>query len=340
MSDASAPMSQVDVEKGMGAFLATQYDLGAGTATEAVEVADEEANDVTEDAADGNAGQAETDDDAEETENEAEATAEPEFLLDLKVNGKERQITDRAEAIRLAQLGLASTERFEEASRIERQATEIAQEATKARDQYAAYLPEIEAFLANPIGEPPKRDAFPDDLSYYKAKDAYAEALGRVQAVQAERQRLATEQQAESQKKLVRWVEEQDRALLAELPEWHDNAVRESEAREMLEAAKRYGITDAALQNPLLVRDKAFVLMLRDAMRYRKAADAGAAEVKKAPARDAKPGSGPQPQPRDRQRKEIEKRAQSGKTADVAVAMGHLMARQFELDKAQTRKGR
>jgi hypothetical protein len=337
--DGSAPMSQVDVEKGLGAFLATRYNLGAGAATEVAEP--EEVNDVTEEAAVAD-GQAETENVAEETETEAEAPAEPEFLLDLKVNGKERQITDRAEAIRLAQLGLASTERFEEASRLVSQAEEREREATRHRDQYAAYLPEIEAFLANPIGEPPKREGFPDDLSYYKAKDAYADALGKVQAVRAERERLAKEQQAEGQRKLERWVQDQDRALLAELPEWHDTSVRESEAREMLEAAKRYGISDAALQNPLLVRDKAFVLMLRDAMRYRKAADAGAAEVREAPTTGAKPGSGPQVQPRDRQRREIEKRAQSGKTADVAVAMGHLMARKLELDKQaqNARKGR
>lgn len=329
MSDASAQtMSTVEIEQGLGAWFATQH-MGADPASEVAEA--EEVTDEPVEAAAENAGQAETEDVTEETETEAEATDEPEFLLDLKVNGKERRITDRAEAIRLAQLGLASTERFEEASRLERQANEIAAEATRLRDQYAAYLPEIEAFLANPIGEPPKREGFPDELSYYKAKDAYAEQLARVQAVQAERQRIAKEQHEERQKALAKWVEEQDRAILAELPEWHDTSVRESEAREMLEAAKRYGISDAALQNPLLVRDKAFVLMLRDAMRFRKAAEAGATEVKKIPARDAKPGSGPQPQPRDRRRKELMAQAKAGDARAQEALLGQLIERQSQL---------
>lgn len=335
------PMSPVQIEHGLGQLLATQHGLGASADPE--EVADTE--EVT-DAGDElglEAEDSEAVDDAEdEGDDEAAATDEPEFALDLKVNGEEHRITDRAEAIKLAQLGMHFTQRNEAVIQRERQADERIAEANRARDQYAAYLPEIEAYLANPLGERPKRDAYQDELSYLKADKQWAEAQENVQAARAERQRVEQEQAQERQQALQRWARDQDQALLAELPEWHDRQVRQQETQKMLAYAREMGISDAALQNPLLVCDKSFVMILRDAMRYRQVTEKGATAVEKVRTTEAAPGPAKRGDGAtvSRRRKEIESRASSGKIDDIAPGMGQVMGRILELQHSSNNRTR
>lgn len=323
-TEATAPLSPVQIEKGLGSLLATQY-LDASDGTERKD-----------EVADGNAEGTETTDELAATDGETS-----EFLLDLKVNGKEHRITDRAEAIKYAQLGMHFTQRNEAVIQRERQAEEREAEAVRYRDQYAGFLPEIEAYLANPLGPAPTRDKFPDDLSYYKAKDAHAEALKGVEGLRAERQRVDREQQEQRNKAMERWVREQEQAILTAIPEWNDTAVMRAEGQAMTEYALRQGISQQALQNPLLARDKAFILILRDAMRFQQVQSKGATEVKRVQATTAAPGTKPAAgETVNRRRKELETRAKSGKTADIAPAMGHLLARTLELQQKPKQKQR
>jgi hypothetical protein len=325
-------MSPVEIERGLGGLLATQF-YGASdpkevAPQEVAETTDELGNTMPEDSEVATEAEAESDD-------EAAATDAPDFALDLKVNGAEHRITDRAEAIKLAQLGMHFTQRNEEVLQLRRQVEEREAEATRIRDQYATYLPEIEAYLANPLGDAPKREAFADELSYYKAKDQYVAAQERVQAVKAERQRVMQEQQQQRDAAIARWVRDQDQAILTAIPEWNDPSVMRAETQAMTEYALRAGISQQALQNPLLVRDKAFVAILRDATLYQQLKAQGATEVKRAQSPVAAPGAAkPVGETVNRRRKELETRAKSGKTADVAPAMSQLMGRVLELQNA------
>ena len=327
-------MSPVEIERGLGGLLATQF-FGASDPTKE-EVAPQEVAEPTDELSDTTLEDSEVATEAEaEGDDEAAATDEPDFVLDLKVNGVEKRITDRAEAIKYAQLGMHFTQRNEEVLQLRRQVEEREAEATRLRDQYAASLPEIEAYLANPLGEAPKRDAFPDELSYYKAKDQYTAALERVQAVKAERQRVEQEQRQQRDAAIARWVKDQDQAVLTTIPEWNDPNVMRAETQAMTEYALQAGISQQALQNPLLVRDKAFVQILRDATLYQQIKAKGATEVKRVQSPVAAPGAAkPVGETVNRRRKELEARAKSGKVDDVAPAMSQLMSRVLEIQNA------
>lgn len=342
MPDTNSPaMSPVEIEQGFSQLLTTQFmDVGADEEQDQ-QVAVDEGTDTTDELGATDAEDSEVVDDAEQVDDDESATDEPEFVLDLKVNGEDIRITDRAEAVKLAQLGKHFTQRNEAVIQRERQAEALEIEAAKARDQYAAYLPEIEAYLANPLGEAPKREAFTDELSYYKAKDKYIADKERVDTLRAERDRVAREQQEQRDRQLERWVREQDQRVLAEIPEWHDQAVMRAETQAMTEYALRAGISQQALQNPLLVRDAAFVKILRDAMRFQQVQTKGATEVKKVQTRVAPPGPAKAPgEGVSRRRKELEARAKSGKVDDVAPAMGHLMGRILEIQQTTNNRKR
>lgn len=331
MPEQSAPMSPVEIEKGLSNLLATQF-LDASE--------DDAGTDEIEARADTTGEQAdiETADETPEGEEQAEATEVEEFALAIKVDGEELQITDRAEAVKLAQLGKHFTKK-NEALIQEKQAFESERKETRElRSRYAEALPQVEAFLRMPLGEAPKREAFPDELSYLKADKQFREAQQGVENVRAEWRRVQEEQAKEQAEALRAWVNDQDQQLLSAIPEWTDNAVKASEWRAMEAYAVSKGVNPQALQNPLLVRDKAFVLMLRDAMRYQQVQTKGVTEVKRVQATTAAPGPKPVGDTASRRRKEIEARTKSGKTADIAPAMAHLMARTLELQHTNDNK--
>jgi len=331
MPEQTAQPSPVQIEQGMGNLFATQFFAGADEPKAGPQETDE-----IEAPADTTGEQveieAEAGEEAPEGDETTEATDEPAFALDLKVDGEEVRITDRAEAVKLAQLGKHFTKK-NEALIQEKQAFETERKETRElRSRYAEALPQVEAFLKMPLGEPPKREAFPDELSYLKADKQHREALAGVENVRAEWQRVQQEQQAEQAEALKSWVAQQDELVLAAIPEWTDPTVRQSEGRAMAEYARKVGISEQALQNPLLVRDKAFVLLLRDAMRYQQVQAKGATEVKRVQTPVAAPGAKPAAgESVSRRRKEIESRAKSGKVDDIAVGMGHLVAKALEL---------
>jgi hypothetical protein len=107
-----------------------------------------------------------------------------------------------------------------------------------------------------------------------------------------------------------------------------------------MEYALGVGISQQALQNPLLVRDKAFVQILRDAMRYQQVTEKGATEVKRVQTQVAAPGPAKPGETVSRRRKELETRAASGKVDDVAPAMGHLAARILEIQRETNNRNR
>lgn len=333
----TAPMSPVAIEQGLTQLLTTQFGVSAGEKKQdkqkaVQQVATDEGTDTTDELGATDAEDLEVVADADAVEGDEPATDEPEFALDLKVNGEDIRITDRAEAVKLAQLGKHFTQRNEEVIRLRNEVEQREAEAIKLRDQYAAYLPEIEAYLANPLGERPKREGYQDELSYLKADKQWAEAQERVGALKAERQRVAQEQAQQRDAAIARWVREQDQLVLAAIPEWHDPAVMRQDTQAMAEYARKVGISDQALQNPLLVRDKAFVTLLRDATRFQQMQAKGATEVKKVQTQVAAPGAAkPAGETVSRRRKEIESKAKSGRVDDIAVGMTHVVGRLLDI---------
>lgn len=337
MDDDVRPMSQHDVAKGLGSLLATMRAGDQPARTEGAEpVAVPEEEPVAEASL---ADQAEEDAEVDEpeTDDEESATEEQEFALAIKYKGQDYQITDRAEATRLAQLGRHFEERQNEIVTREKAAEQAATEADQHRARYAASLSEVAQFFEQVVGEPPKESDFKDRAAYADAVLQHDQAKRAVETYRAELQRVQAEQAQTMQRQLQAWAKAQEDETLAAIPEWHDSAVRETEVREMVEYATKLG---APVQLPPdLTGSKWFRLVLRDAMRYRKAAEVGSAEVKRKATKDAAPGSGGEVRldGRNRQRKALEDRARGGKVDDVAPLATQLLQRHKQLIRQTTR---
>lgn len=329
MADAEGPMSTMDVAKGLGSVMATLR--GGAPADEPEETPDEV------EALDNEQADTEPDDEAaDELEDESdESTDEPEFSLSLMVDGEDYLVTDRDEATRLAQLGKHFTKKnealIEREQVVERERAEVAQ----TREQYVAALDDLIGYLEAPIGDAPDERDYTDRANYLEADKAYNQALQAVQATKAERERVRREQAEQQNTALAKWRTEQIQAAAAKVPDWSDTETWTTEREAMREYAQSVGYTAQELSVSLdqLIVDHRQLLVLRDAMRYRRAAEAGATEVKKTRSKEAAPGSGAETRTdgTTRRRKELTKRVRAGdKEAQLAAATS-LIERQKQL---------
>lgn len=341
MADTQAQhVTDHDLAKNLGALLATQRgdpprEEGVGEEEGPEEVA-EATDSLGDHAEEEEAGSGETDED-EQVEADAEET---EFSLPIKYKGTDYRITDRGEATRLAQLGRHFEERQDEIVRREQAAEQIGTEADQLRSRYQAGLQEVVQFFEQVAGDPPKEADFDDRAQYLEAVNQHAQMQQAVGAYRSELQRAQAEQVETQQQQLRKWAAKQEEDTLAAVPEWHDPAVRQADVKAMSEYAETVGMPPEAAQFPQLVNAKWFRVMLRDASRYRSAAEAGTAEVEKSKTKEAAPGSGNETRTghAGRARRELTERLKkSGKVDDAAAIGSQLMQRQRQLTRKAER---
>lgn len=328
MSETERPMTDHEIGQGLSELLSTVRGDRPAEIAEAEAPTDEEQPDAESLAEPG-------EEDVDEGESETEDVEVPTFSLKYKYKGQDLEETDEAEAVKYYQLGRHLTERQEEIVSRERAVEERDAEVDQLRARYLEALPQIEAWLRSPLGEPPRREDFEDETAYLKADKAYRDAFGQVQAVQAEHQREQQEQQAKVQKRISEWARTEEQKTLAEIPEWHDLSVREQEVRDMLSYATNVGAPENLPFE--LTNATWFRRVLRDAASYRKAVDAGSSEVKKTQPKTAAPGSVAETRVEGRTKRlnAMKKRAASGKTDDIAPLASQLVERFQQL--TQTR---
>lgn len=333
MLDPDRPKSQREIASAIGSIVqATTVEEEPMTSEDAEPDTPEEpdalidTDEVDDEDAEVEAEAAEDEEVDADDEPDPEATDDDAFSLDLVVNGEEYSVTDRAEAIKLAQLGKHFTNLREEQVQREKEIAQERSQLQQERQHYAQALPVLEKFLSAPLGDPPDPNQFDDQAQYLFAKDQYNEQLQNVQAVRAEMQRVQQEQQQEQQAALARMREQQAQELARKLPAWSDSKTKAEESKQIAEYARSMGVTDEELNNLI---DHRQVLILRDAMRYRRAKQAGQQKVKgkKPQTKDAAPGSGQQGDPKARVVKKAKEaiRKRGGKVTDVAPLMGQLL---------------
>lgn len=343
MADEARPMSTLEVRQGLGSLLATMRGGDPPPSEEgaAPEEGPEEGQDDAVSLADQSEEEAEESGDAEQDEGEEEEQEETEFSLTYKYKGQDYQITDPAEAAKYVQLGKHLSERQDEIVTREKTAEEAFSEADQSRQRYAQSLSEVAQFFEQVVGEPPKESDFKDRTQFLEAVNQHNQAQAAVTTYRTELQRVQAEAAEAQMKKLEKWATDQENETLAAVPEWHDSAVRQAEVRAMQEYASQIGVPQEALSSPLLANAKWFRLALRDAYRYRKAAETGSAEVRKRQqTKDAAPGSGGEvrQEGRNRQRRAIEERMKSGKLDDIAPAAAQLLQRQRQLQRQAAKR--
>ena len=262
----------------------------------------------------------------EETEEESEVEepeeVEEEQTFTIKAAGEEKEVT-LDELKKSYQLGSDYTKKTQEVAEqrkvIEQEAKAII-EARQVRDNYQTKLQAIEQFLIGQNDNPAELTAMKenDPIGYAVKVAEMTEKKEQLQAVQAEKNRLAQEQQADNQAQMQKFVEQESQKLAESLPEFSDKTKGEHIRNDIRSYGKKIGFTDQELSQ---VYDSRHVLVLHKAAQYDKLM-AGKAGVKKKVAKapkTVKSGAKVKQNVTDIQRKQLKKLQQTGSARDAAA---------------------
>ena len=260
-------------------------------------------------------------DESEVEQDDGEEEAEqPRYRV--KAAGEEKEVT-LDELIKSYQLGTDYTKKSqavaEERKAVEAEKARI-EEARYLRDQYAERLQVIEQML----NQQPETE----NLEYLKETDPIGYAVKvaelsqrekQLAQVQAERQRIAMQQDQERQEQLGHVIQAEARKLAEAIPEYADPQKGEVARRELREFGQKLGFSEQELSG---VYDSRQVLTLWKAMQYDKLQSAKPGITKKVNEAPKVMKSGvSQPRDSNDEMKKLKARAkQTGRVADAAKA--------------------
>lgn len=262
-----------------------------------------------------------TDESAEETEYQEEETEEPQRFK-VKVDNEEIEVT-----LEELQQGYSRTKDYtkktqalaETRKAVEAEKSKI-EEAKQLRDQYAQRLEVIEKVLnqqaTDEVNLVELREN--DPIGYAIKVAERAEQEKQLQAVRAEKQRIAQQQESERQQSLQAHLQQEAVKLKEMIPEFRDEAKAEIARKDIRTYAKSVGFSDEELSQ---VYDSRAVKTLYNAMMYEKLMKGKSVATKKV--QDApkvlKAGNGGQANAEDNAtKKQMQKLKQTGKKSDAA----------------------
>ena len=268
----------------------------------------------------------EADDDTEESEDDSEIedeeVVEEEQTFTVKAAGEEKEVT-LDELKKSYQLGSDYTKKTQEVAEqrkvIDQEAKAII-EARQVRDEYAQKLQAVEQFLVGSNDSPEDLAAMKenDPIGYAVKVAEMTEKKDQLQQVNAERQRIAQEQESDRSANMQKYVEGEAQKLTQSLPEFSDKAKGEQIRNEIRNYGKKVGFTDDELSQ---VYDSRHVLVLHKAAQYDKLM-AGKAGVKKKVAnapKTMKGGAKVKQTVTDRTKKQQKRLLQTGDARDAAA---------------------
>ena len=205
------------------------------------------------------------DDSSEESESDQD-----EQRYNVKVGGEDKELT-LTELKSLAQQGADYTKKTQGLAE-QRKVVEAEQraidEAKYMRDAYAERLQAMEQLLN---AQQPQEDLASlkenDPIGYAVRVAEMSQNKEQLLAIQAERYRIAEQQQAEQQQGLQQYLSQQAATLSQSLPEYSDPVKGEALRSDLRTFAKNLGFSDQELSQ---VRDSRHVMALYKAMQYDK----------------------------------------------------------------------
>jgi hypothetical protein len=310
-------------------FLTPEEDKVEDAVTETEEVVEEEVlEEELESSEDIEEDDEEFDDEDEELDEE-QTNVEEEALqpqtFTVKVDGQEVEVT-QDELINGYSRQQDYTRKTQELSQqrktIEQQQAELAQ-----RDAiYSQLLPKMEAQLKGELANEPDWNALYEDdpVGYVREKQLWDEKKEKLNAVNAEQQRLQQEALIKQQQQIAQFVEYGNQKLLEIIPEWQNPEVATKEKLAISEyAVNTLGYTPQEIQQ---VYDYRALLGLRNAWLNSKTVEATKKKpTQKAPARVARPGTTNRPKTTTPVKRAKQRLAKTGKTSDAAKVFEQLI---------------
>jgi hypothetical protein len=317
MSENTNPNGSVSVNEAASAFL-SMMDSPTEEAQAQPEVDQQESEEVEYSAEDGSEDY--TDENAEETEYQEEETQEPQRFK-VKVDNEEVEVTleelqqgySRTKDYTKKTQALAETRKAVEAEKAK------IEEAKQLRDTYAQRLEVIEKLLAQDQGDENLSELRDSDPIGYAIKIAErSEKEKQLQAVRAEKQKIAQQQESDRQQALQSHLQQEAVKLREMIPEFKDEAKAEIARKDIRTYAKSVGFSDEELSQ---VYDSRAVKTLYNAMMYEKLMKGKTDAVKKVQSapKVLKAGNGGQVNAEnDATKKQMQRLKQTGKKSDAA----------------------
>jgi hypothetical protein len=266
--------------------------------------------------------------DGEEVEDEhtdVEEEAPQLQTFTVKVDGQEVEVTQE-ELVNGYSRQQDYTRKTQELSQ-QRKTIEQKQSELEQRDAiYSQLLPKMEAQLNSALGEEPDWNSLYEDdpVGYVRQQQVWNEQKQKLEAVQAEQQRLQQESFVEQQKLIQQQVEEGQTKLLEVIPEWQNQEVANKEKAEIASyATEVLGYTQEEINS---VYDWRALLGLRKAWLSDKIAETVKKKpTQKAPARVARPGTANKRKSVAPVKRATQRLAKSGKLQDAAKVFEQLL---------------
>jgi len=207
----------------------------------------------------------------------------------IKVNGVEQEVS-KADALARLQKELAADQKFEEASKIRKEAEEAIQQKEKYTQSQTQLQQAIDHFKAQatalaseglPTPEQMQQLLIDNPHEYLILQNKLQARNQQLQQVQAAQTYLQKQRDEEAQAVQAKYIETEKARLINEvMPEWKDEAVRTKEAGELKDYLQGQGYTEQDWQQLCYSRADNFKV-LKKAMLYDRAmAKANAAKAK------------------------------------------------------------
>jgi hypothetical protein len=256
----------------------------------------------------------------------------------VKIDGKDVELTE-SELVNGYQAQKASTQKFEAAAALRKEAEAATTIAREERQQYAQGLQQAQALLGAALTEQSKIDWHAlreaDPVEFLKQKHLYDE---RQAAYQQNSHKAAQLQQVEVQERIKSFSEytaNEHQALLDKLPEWKDEAKAKGDKAKIADFLQSQGFKPEELftqydrngniEKPGLV-DHRTLLLARKAMLYDEVmskAKEAAKKVEALPKRTVTPDSGSVVI--DKRGAQFQKLKSSGSPRDAAALMAQFV---------------
>lgn len=267
----------------------------------------------------------EDDEEVEDEHTDVEEEAPQLQTFTVKVDGQEVEVTQE-ELVNGYSRQQDYTRKTQELSQ-QRKTIEQKQSELEQRDAiYSQLLPKMEAQLNSALGEEPDWNALYEDdpVGYVRQQQVWNEQKQKLDAVQAEQQRLQQESFVEQQKLIQQQVEEGQTKLLEVIPEWQNQEVANKEKADIASyATEVLGYTQEEINS---VYDWRALLGLRKAWLSDKIAETVKKKpTQKAPARVARPGTANKRKSVAPVKRAKQRLAKSGKVQDAAKVFEQLI---------------
>ena len=259
-----------------------------------------------------------------EEQSEVEEVEQPQ-LYTVKIDGVEQEVR-----LKKLQRGYSRQQDYtrktqelsQERKTLEQQQAELAQ-----RDAvYSQLLPKMEAQIMGDIENEPDwaKLSEEDPIAYVREKQVWDQKKEKLQAVQAEQQRLQQEAAVKQQEQVQQMIEFGQQKLLEIIPEWSDEKIANKEKSEIRNyAIETLGFSPQEMDQ---VYDYRALLGLRNAWLQSQTATAAKKKpTQKASVRAGKPGASTRKVSVAPEKKLRQRLAKSGKTADAAKVFEQML---------------